>query len=63
MSHTLIRGGTIITLDNNRSIIKDGAVVVENDRIVKMGSREEICKAFPRADLVIDAKIKSSYQD
>jgi cytosine/adenosine deaminase-related metal-dependent hydrolase len=55
MASFLISGGTIITLDEHRRVIRDGAVLVENDRIAKVGKADQI-KAEPRAELEIDAK-------
>ncbi len=55
MASILISGGTIITIDEHRRVIRDGAVLVENDRIVKVGKADQI-KAEPRAEFEIDAK-------
>ena len=57
MADILITGGTIITMDPNRSVIADGAVAIEADRIIAVGSREEIV-ARHRATKVIDAQRK-----
>jgi 5-methylthioadenosine/S-adenosylhomocysteine deaminase len=38
----LIRGGTVVTMDPRRSLIRDGAVVVEEGRIAFAGPRDEV---------------------
>ncbi|MDT5121206.1 MAG: 5-methylthioadenosine/S-adenosylhomocysteine deaminase [Acidobacteriota bacterium] len=38
----VILGGTIVTMDNSRRVIEDGAVAVSGGRIVAVGSRAEI---------------------
>ncbi|MGA2973349.1 MAG: amidohydrolase [Candidatus Bathyarchaeia archaeon] len=55
MASILISGGTIITIDDHRQVIRDGAVLVENDRIAKVGKADQI-KAEPRAEFEINAK-------
>ena len=54
MVDILIKGGIVITLDRERRIIKDGAVAIEEDRIIDVGKREEL-KGRYKGDLVIDA--------
>ncbi len=49
----IIRGGTLVTMDQSRKVVADGAVVVEGDRIVEVGKSGEIKSS---ADRVIDAK-------
>ncbi|MCZ6891924.1 MAG: amidohydrolase family protein [Chloroflexi bacterium] len=53
----LITGGTVITMDPQRSVIPDGAVAIENDRIVAVGTRTQV-EADHTADQVIDAHRK-----
>lgn len=53
----LITGGTIITMDSTRRVISDGAVAIVADRIVAVGSTDEITAQF-RASTVIDATRK-----
>ena len=55
MATLIISGGTVVTMDKSRRIIEDGAVVVQDDRIVKVGQREEIEIAY-QASQVIDAR-------
>ncbi|MFQ5542550.1 MAG: amidohydrolase, partial [Candidatus Binatia bacterium] len=54
MAKILVKNGTVITMDSKRRIIKDGAVVIENDRIRKIGKTNEL--KGEAADIVIDAK-------
>jgi cytosine/adenosine deaminase-related metal-dependent hydrolase len=54
MVSILISRGTIITMDKNRRVIRDGAVLVQGDRITQVGKAEEI-KAKPRAEFEMDA--------
>ena len=57
MADVLITGGTIITMDPLRSVIADGAVAIEADRIIAVGSSEEVVKSHS-ATTVIDARQK-----
>lgn len=54
MAKILIKNGTVITMDPRRRILKDGAVAIENDRIVEVGKAGAL-KNF-QADKVFDAK-------
>jgi len=38
----LIAGGTVVTMDNERRVIEDGAVAIKGDRIVMVGTRSEV---------------------
>jgi 5-methylthioadenosine/S-adenosylhomocysteine deaminase len=53
----LITGGTLITMDSARRIIEDGAVAIRADRIVGVGTTQEIRARF-RGGQVIDATRK-----
>ncbi len=55
MSSILISGGTIITMDGHRRVIRDGAVLVQKDRITQVGKATDI-KKMRRAEFEIDAK-------
>ena len=53
----LINGGTIITMDGNRLILEDGALVVKGDVISAIGFRTDLEKKYI-ADQTIDARGK-----
>jgi 5-methylthioadenosine/S-adenosylhomocysteine deaminase len=48
----LIRGGTVITMDERRRIIPDGAVLVRSDRIADVGESGVLCKKYPDEEVV-----------
>ena len=56
LSDILIKNGFIITMDQNRRIIRDGAIYVNEGEIVSVGKTEEV--ASSSAEFVIDAKNK-----
>ncbi|MDW8360647.1 MAG: hypothetical protein RMK31_08735, partial [Candidatus Caldarchaeum sp.] len=56
MNH-VVEGGYVITLDPARRIIRDGAVVVEDSRIIDVGKADEIRRKYPRYEAV-DARKK-----
>ena len=53
----LLSGGTVITVDEERRIIRDGAVAIRGDRIAAVGKAEELNREFT-AGRTIDAKGK-----
>src|SRR2546427_21951 len=53
----LVSGGTIITMDGQRRIVEDGAVVVKGDAILALGPRAEIESKYA-APQTINAKGK-----
>lgn len=53
-AHTIISGGTVVTMDRNRRVIENGAVAIRNDRIVAVGTRADIARRY-RGARVIDA--------
>ena len=57
MVDLLIKNGYVITVDEKRRIIKDGAVAVEGNKIIDVGKTEDLVKKY-KADEVIDAKDK-----
>lgn len=42
----LIHGKTVLTVDSRDTKIDDGTVAIEGDRIVALGTRQEICSAY-----------------
>lgn len=54
----LIAGGTVVTMDAERRVIEDGAVVVEGNAIVAVGTRAEIARQY-RATRTINATGKA----
>jgi 5-methylthioadenosine/S-adenosylhomocysteine deaminase len=42
----IIAGGTIVTMDNTRRVIEDGAIAVSRGRIVAVGPKAEIQKGY-----------------
>jgi len=57
MTDLMIINGTVLTLDDSRRIIKDGAVVIEKGRIVDVGKVSSVKEQYD-ADKVIDARHK-----
>ena len=56
---TLIKNGIVITVDRNRRIFEDGAVVIQGDRIIDVGKTHQVLKKKYRVDRVIDARKKA----
>jgi 5-methylthioadenosine/S-adenosylhomocysteine deaminase len=56
MARILVEGGTVITMDPRRRIVTDGAVAIENDRIVDVGKSAAL--AGFQAEKRIDARGK-----
>jgi len=57
LADLLIKNGYVITVDASRRIIRDGAVVVEGDKIVEVGKTSDLKKKFT-VDIEIDAAKK-----
>ena len=58
MARILIKNaGWVVTMDPERRIFTDGAVAIENDRIVEVGKTDTIASKF-KADKVINAESK-----
>jgi len=51
----LIKNAYIITVDKTDKIIKDGAIFVENDRIVDIGKSDDLLRKY-KAEKIIDAR-------
>lgn len=50
----LLEGGILVTLDEQRRVIEDGAVAIAGDRIVDLGKRADLGHLRARAGRVID---------
>src|SRR5262245_34514550 len=48
----------LVTVDSNRRLFRDGAVAIEDDRIVTVGKTADIVAGFPGAERSIDARGK-----
>ncbi|MEM2096401.1 MAG: amidohydrolase [Candidatus Caldarchaeum sp.] len=53
----VVEGGYVITVDSSRRVLRNGAVVVEDGRIVDVGKADEVMSKYPRYERV-DAKKK-----
>jgi 5-methylthioadenosine/S-adenosylhomocysteine deaminase len=51
---SLILGGTVVTMDTDRRVIENGGVAVRRDKIVAVGTRDEITRRY-RGARTIDA--------
>ena len=55
MTELLVTHGVVITLDERRRVITDGAVAMRGGRILAVGTTAEITAQFPTPERVIDA--------
>lgn len=55
----LVDHGTIVTMDENRRIIRDGAVLIESGKIVAVGQSQEVNRQCRKDGRVIDARGKA----
>lgn len=54
----LLSGGSIVVMDEARTIIEDGALAVANDKILEVGKAQELAAKYEAAE-VIDCKGKA----
>lgn len=57
MADIIITHGIVVTIDPQRRVIEDGAIAIEKDRIVGVGSTSEVTAAH-QAPIIIDATHK-----
>lgn len=57
MRQILVKGGIVVTVDPQRRVIKDGAVLVEGQRIAEVGKSADLFRKHPQAD-VLEARGK-----
>lgn len=50
--HTLIAGTQVVTMNATRDIIRDGAVLIQHDRIVEVGKASDLADRYPQATRV-----------
>jgi 5-methylthioadenosine/S-adenosylhomocysteine deaminase len=50
MAELLVLGGTVVTLDDRRRIVRDGAVAVRDGRIVEVGKADALAPRYPAAE-------------
>jgi predicted amidohydrolase YtcJ len=55
----LLTGGTVVTIDQQRRILRDGAVAIDGGRIVAVGPSADLVGQFP-ARKTVDCKAKRS---
>ena len=48
----IVRGGTVVTMDDARRVIDDGAVAIKAGRIVAVGTRAEIERGYGARELI-----------
>ncbi|MCV4698351.1 amidohydrolase, partial [Escherichia coli] len=54
----LILGGTLVTMDDARTIIRDGGIAVKDGKIVSVGTRTEVSRNFrPRVTVNAVGKV------
>ena len=55
MIDLLIENGLIITMDSRRRIIKDGAIAIDEGKIIALDKTEKLKKEYPNAKEVLTA--------
>jgi len=54
----IITGGTVVTMDAKKRIIENGAVAIEKDKIVAVGTADEIARQFSSKQIInADGKV------
>ena len=56
----VVEGGSFVTMDAQRRIIRDGALAIEGDRIVAVGKRDEVRDRY-RGARTIDASSRVTF--
>ncbi|MBG0765136.1 MAG: amidohydrolase, partial [Tissierellales bacterium] len=55
----LIKNGIIVTMNDMRSIIMDGAIYIESNKIIEIGETSNLIKKYAAdSDRIINAKNK-----
>ncbi|OGD46902.1 hypothetical protein A3K70_01100 [Candidatus Bathyarchaeota archaeon RBG_16_48_13] len=54
MVNILVKNVLILTMNGSQQIIKDGAIAIENDRIVEIGKSNDLTRSY-KAEKVLDA--------
>ena len=49
---TLVTGGAVVTMDGKRRIIEKGAVAIQDDRIIDVGTVEEVGKKHQASEII-----------
>lgn len=57
MVNLIVKNGLIVTMDKQKRIIEDGAIVIDKEKIIDVGKTDELEKKH-KADKIIDAKGK-----
>jgi 5-methylthioadenosine/S-adenosylhomocysteine deaminase len=55
---TVVHGATIVTNDERRRVLRDGALVYQDDTILEVGDTESIKKKHPNPEYLLDCKGK-----
>jgi 5-methylthioadenosine/S-adenosylhomocysteine deaminase len=58
MTSIIIKNGTIITLDKNRRILRNGFIAIEENKIIEVSTSNKLASKNISADIEIDAKGK-----
>src|SRR4030095_4588473 len=48
----LVLGGTIVTMDQSRRVIENGAIAIDRGKILAVGPREEVLKQYSAAETI-----------